>query len=483
MAQSTTKKLGVVALASVVVSSMIGGGIYSLPQNMAASASVGAVLIAWTITGLGMFFLANSFRILSGIRPDLKAGIYMYGREGFGPFVGFLIAWGYWLCQIFGNVGYAVITMDALNYFFPPYFQGGNTIQSIVGGSILIWTFNFVALRGTHQAAIINAIGTIGKLIPLFVFIAVLGFVFNIDKFNFDFFGALAVDNGRHFGGLGAQIRSTMLVTLWAFIGIEGAVVLSDRARRPDDVGRATLMGFLGCLAIYILLSVLPYGFMTQAELAAVPTPSTAGILERVVGPWGSWLMNVGLIIAVLASWLAWTLITAEMPLAAAKNGTFPRQFSRENAAGAPSVSLWITSLLMQLALFMVYFSSDAWGMMLSITGVMVLPAYLISTLFLWKICEQGHYPRQAPAGRAVALTCAVLGTLYGLWLIYAAGLHYLLMSMVLIALGVPVYIWSRRQHPVQGPLFSTCEKIILALLTLAALAAVYLFARGIITL
>ena len=169
MAQSTTKKLGVVALASVVVSSMVGGGIYSLPQNMAASASVGAVLIAWVITGLGMYFLANSFRILSDIRPDLKAGIYMYGREGFGPFVGFLIAWGYWLCQIFGNVGYAVITMDALNYFFPPYFQGGNTIQSIIGGSILIWMFNFVVLRGTQQAAIINTIGTIGKLIPLFI--------------------------------------------------------------------------------------------------------------------------------------------------------------------------------------------------------------------------------------------------------------------------------------------------------------------------
>ena len=77
-----------------------------------------------------MFFLANSFRILSDIRPDLKAGIYMYGREGFGSFVGFLIAWGYWLCQIFGNVGYAVITMDALNYFFPPYFAGGNTIYA-----------------------------------------------------------------------------------------------------------------------------------------------------------------------------------------------------------------------------------------------------------------------------------------------------------------------------------------------------------------
>ena len=110
---NNTKKLGVIALASVVVSSMVGGGIYSLPQNMAAQASVGAVIIAWVVTGIGMFFLANSFRILSDIRPDLKAGIYMYGREGFGSFVGFLIAWGYWLCQIFGNVGYAVITMDA----------------------------------------------------------------------------------------------------------------------------------------------------------------------------------------------------------------------------------------------------------------------------------------------------------------------------------------------------------------------------------
>lgn len=320
---NNTKKLGVIALASVVVSSMVGGGIYSLPQNMAAQASVGAVIIAWVVTGIGMFFLANSFRILSDIRPDLKAGIYMYGREGFGSFVGFLIAWGYWLCQIFGNVGYAVITMDALNYFFPPYFAGGNTIYAIIGGSILIWLFNFVVLRGTQQAAVINTIGTIGKLIPLFVFIIIMIFVFHIDKFDFDFFGKLAVDNGQHLGGLGAQIKSTMLVTLWAFIGIEGAVVLSDRAQSQDDVGKATIMGFVGCLIVYVLLSVLPFGFMTQQELAAVPTPSTAGVLERAVGTWGSWIMNIGLIIAVLASWLAWTLITAEMPFAAAKTEPF----------------------------------------------------------------------------------------------------------------------------------------------------------------
>ena len=479
MAQNNAKKLGVVALASVVVSSMVGGGIYSLPQNMAASASVGAVIIAWVITGLGMFFLANTFRILSDARPDLTAGIYMYGKEGFGSFAGFLIAWAYWLCQIFGNVGYAVITMDALNYFFPPYFAGGNTIWSIIGGSALIWAFNFIVLRGTRQAAALNVIGTVGKLVPLFIFIIVMIFAFNLDRFDSDFFGRLAVDNGQHLGGLGAQVKSTMLVTLWAFIGIEGAVVLSDRAQSPKDVGKATVMGFLGCLVIYALLSILPYGFMTQPELSGVATPSTAGILERAAGHWGAWLMNIGLLVAVLASWLAWTLITAEMPFAAAKNGTFPRQFARENAAGSPSVSLWVTSALMQIAMILVYFAKDAWSMMLSITGVMVLPAYLISTLYLWKLCMDGEYPSAASTRRSAAVACGALGTIYALWLIYAAGLHYLLMATILVAAGVPLFIWSRRQAHDGKPVFLGYEKAMLIILTLVALFAAFMLARG----
>lgn len=78
-------------------------------------------------------------------------------------------------------------------------------------------------------------------------------------------------------------------------------------------------------------LSLLPYGFLTQEEIAAVANPSTAGVLEQVVGPWGAWVMNIGLLIAVLSSWLAWTMIAAEIPAAAAQNGTFPKQFAREN--------------------------------------------------------------------------------------------------------------------------------------------------------
>jgi len=476
----TAAKLGVIGLASIVISSMVGGGVFSLPQNMAADASAAAVLLAWVITGFGMYFIANTFSVLSRVRPDLTAGIYMYAREGFGPYVGFTIGWGYWLCQIFGNVGYAVITMDALNYFFPPHFAGGNNLLSIVCGSILIWGFNFIVLRGVQQATILNIIGTIGKLVPLLAFCVIMLFAFHADKFDFNFLGKIA-ENGHTLGSLPAQLKSTMLVTLWSFIGIEGAVVLSNRAKNQAAVSRATLLGFLGCLVIYIGLSVLPFGFLTQAEIAGVANPSTAGVLEKVVGPWGAVFMNCGLLVAVLSSWLAWTMITAEIPAAAAENGTFPQAFAKQNKAGAPCVSLWVTSALMQLAMLLVYFSNNAWNTMLSITGVMVLPAYLASTLYLWKLVEDGDFAKLSKTGRAAALATSVLGTVFALWLVYAAGLKYLFLAAIFLACGIPVFIWARKQKKDSTPIFTGAEKAVVTLLALVALAAIYAFSRGLL--
>ncbi len=471
--------LGVLALAAIVVSSMIGGGIYSLPQNMASGASVGAVILSWVITGFGVYFIANTFRILSSAKPELTSGIYMYSREGFGPYVGFTIGWSYWLCQICGNVGYAVITMDALNYFFPPYFAGGNNLLSIIGGSILIWGFNFLVLRGFKQATLINTIGTIAKIVPLALFAIIVLFVFHFDKFDFNFWG----EETKSLGGLSTQIKSTMLVTLWAFIGIEGAVVLSKHAKNQKTVGRATFLGYMGCLIIYVLLSVLPYGYMSQPEIAAIAPPSTAGILEKIVGPWGSWLMNIGLVISVLTSWLAWTMITAQIPQAAASDGTFPKEFAIENSHGAPSVSLWITSIMMQLFILLVYFSNNAWNTMLSITSVMVLPAYFASCAYLWKLCEDGEYPNNIYIKRSTALISGIIGSGYALWLIYAAGLKYLLMAVIFMAVGIPIYIWARKQSAANEHAFGRGELALAGLLILISVWAIYAFSRGIVNL
>ena len=474
--------LGVLALAAIVVSSMLGGGIYSLPQNMAAGASAGAVLLAWLITGLGIYFIARTFSILSMAKPNLTTGIYSYSRAGFGPYAGFTIGWSYWLCQVCGNVGYAVITMDALNYFFPGYFAGGNNLASIIGGSLIIWGFNFLVLKGVKQASIVNNIGTIIKVVPLLLFIVIMAFLFHFDKFDLNFWGDALASKAK-LGGLSTQIKSTMLVTLWAFIGIEGAVVMSNRAKSPSDIGPATILGFLSCLVIYLLLSLLPFGYMDQQELAAVANPSTAGILEQAVGRWGAWVMNIGLVISVLTSWLAWTMVTAQIPQAAAEDGTFPKVFAKENKNQAPSVSLIVTSSAMQLFLLLVYFSTDAWNTMLSITSVMVLPAYFASCAYLWKLCEDGEYPNTLIYKRSGALITSVLGAVYALWLIYAAGLQYLMLAAIIIALGIPVYIWARKEHFPKQRVFSHRECMFAAFLIIIALAAVYAMARGLVAI
>jgi len=484
MTDGDSKKLGVIALAALVVSAMIGGGIFSLPQNMAQSAGVTAVILAWCITGVGIFFLANTFRVLAEARPDATTGIYAYARLGFGRFAGFEMAWSYWICNLLGNVGYAVLLMDALNYFFPGVFTGGNNLWSIIGGSIVIWVMNYAVLRGTRQAASINVIGTIAKLVPIILFILIMLAVFRWRFFSTDMLGESTIPelHVKPLGSLLTQIKSTMLVTLWAFIGIEGAVVVSGRARSQRAVGTATVLGFGCCLLIYFLLSVLPFGRMYQPDLAALANPSTAPLLSSVVGNWGGWIMNLGVIVALLSSWLAFTIMIAQIPYAAAQDGTFPRIFTRENRHGAPVVSLVVSSCLMQFFMILVYFANNAWNTMLSVTSVMILPPYLACTAYLWKMCATGKYPGSLPVGLTFARVCGICGTLYALWMIYAAGLHYLLMAFICFAAGIPVFIRARREALAQtddpeAPVFSVLERRWAVVLVVMALIAVGVFA------
>ncbi len=481
------KKLGVIALAALVVSAMIGGGIFSLPQNMAASASVMAVIIAWVITGIGMYFIANTFRILADARPDATTGIYAYARLGFGRFAGFQMAWAYWLCNIFGNVGFAVLLMDAFNYFFPGTFTGGNNLYSIIGGSIVIWGMNFMVLAGMKQAAFINVVGTICKLVPIALFILIMLFAFRWAFFTTDMFGTetIPAHNIKPLGSMLSQIQSTMMVTLWAFIGIEGAVVVSGKAKSQSAVGKATLLGFLGCLAIYALLSILPFGRMYQPELAKLANPSTAPLLQDVVhGAWAGDVMNAGVIVALLTSWLAFTIMIAQIPYAAAMDGTFPRVFKKENKKGTPNVSLIVTSAVMQLTMIFVYFASNAWNTMLTITSVMILPPYLACTLFLWKICAKKQYPENMPVKFHFAFFCGVAGSLFALWMIYSAGLSYLMMAFIFLLVGIPVFVWARRNYLDDNPeeqdrrMFTKAEAIgavivvVVALISLITMAA-----------
>ena len=476
-------KLGIIALIAVVVCSMLGGGVFSLPQNSAVSSAVGPVIIAWIIAGIGIYFIANSFRLLSDLRPDLNAGVYMYAQEGFGSFVGFNVAWGYWLMTCLGNVAFAVLLMDAFDDFFPGVFTGGNNLTSIICGSILIWGYNFLVLSGIRVASKINVIGTIAVLVPLTLFILILGVSIDYVMFSSNIWGTdpQIMTQSHHQTvpvTLLAQIVAPITIALWSFIGVEGAVVLSGRAKKKSDVGKATLIGFIAALVIYILISVLPFGVMTQAQLSVLPNPSIAGVLGYVVGNWGDWLMNVGLIISILTGWLAWTMLCAEIPMVAGEKGAFPKAFAKKNKNESATVSLWVSSGVMQAAMLLVYFSDDAWVAMYSISALMVVPAYFAATLYMAKICYKNQYAQfnhQSNTGKTLAMCSGVFGAIFCIFILYASEFKYVALIPFLLTLGLPVYIWSRKEKHDGKPIFEQHEKLYLAILLLLDVIVVFL--------
>ena len=462
-------KLTLLPLVALVVGSMIGGGVFHLPGDMYRHAGPGAMVIGWIITGVGMLMLAFVYQGLAVRKPDLNAGPYAYAKAGFGSFIGFNSAWGYWISAFLGNVAYAVAIFSALSYFLP-FFGSGNNLLSIIGASICLWLIHTLVLTGVKQAAFVNIVTTIAKLVPIFLFVIVAIVAFNWDKFHFDLWGA-GEAGGQGLGSVVEQVKSTMLVTLWVFIGIEGASVYSARAANRSDVGRATLLGFAGALAIYVLVSLLARGVMTQPQLAELKVPAMAGVFDSVVGSWGAAVINLGLIVSVGGAFLSWTLLCAEIPYTCGKDGTFPKWFAGENANGSPANSLWITNGLIQLFLILSFFSKNAYNFFYFIASVAILPPYVFSGAYALKLAISGETYGAGDRSRNRDMIVGAIATIYGLWLVYAAGLQYLLMCMVLFAPGIIVYAWARRERGARA--FTPVEVVIaLGIVALALLAA-----------
>jgi arginine:ornithine antiporter/lysine permease len=463
-------KLSLVPLIALVVGSMIGGGVFNLPSDMSRAASPAAIAIGWLITGIGMLMLALVYQGLAVRKPRLDAGPYAYAKAGFGTFVGFNSAWGYWISAFLGNVAYAVAIFSALSYFLP-IFGDGNNLPSIVGASLCLWLIHLLVLTGIRQAAFVNVITTVAKLVPIALFIVVAVIAFNWDKLAFDWGQAAGL------GSITDQVKSTMLVTLWVFIGIEGASVYSSRAANREDVGRATVIGFLGALIIYVLVSLLATGIMSQPELAGQKVPSMAGVLASVVGPWGAALINLGLIVSVGGAFLAWTLLCAEIPFVCGKDGTFPKWFAVENANGSPANSLWVTNALIQLFLILALFSTSAYQFFYFIASVAILPPYVFSGAYALKLAVTGESYEASNRGRTRDLIVGAVATVYGLWLVYAAGLSYLLMCAILFVPGILVYLKARREAGARA--FTVPEAIIAAGIVALGLYAGWLLWAG----
>jgi arginine:ornithine antiporter / lysine permease len=466
-------KLGLGLLVALVVGSILGSGIFGLPQNMAAGAGTGAIMLGWAVTGLGMLVLALTYQMLALRKPDLDNGIYAYARALAGEYVGFNAAWGYWVSAWIGNVGYLVAAFGALGYFYPAFGEG-NTLQAVLAASVVVWVVHALVLRGIQGAALLNAVVTLAKVLPLLLFIVLVAMAFQVKTFQLDFWG------GAKLGSVLDQVRSTMLVTVWVFIGIEGASVYSARAAKRADVGRATLIGFLICLALLMGVSLLSLGIFSQPELAALKNPSMAPVLEKAVGTWGAVVVYLGLIISVGGGFLAWTLLAAESLFTPAGGGVMPKWLAQQNDKGVPANALWLSNGMVQIFLVVTLLSKASYLALISLSTAMILVPYLFSAVYGLKLAWSGH--GAAPNGAATQhpradLPIAALASVYGLWLLYAAGLKYLLLSALLYAPGAALYFWAKRQRGERA--FTAREQIILAALVLLAGVSAYLLWAG----
>lgn len=477
MADKAERKLSLFTLSALVVGSMVGAGIFSLPRTFGGATGPFGAIIAWCIAAGGMYMLARVFQSLAERKPDLDAGVYAYARAGFGDYPGFLSAFGYWIGSCIGNVSYWVLIKSTLGAFFP-VFGDGNTVVAIAVASVGIWIFHFTILRGVQQAAFINTVVTIAKIVPILIFIIILIFAFKADLFAKNFWGG----EGMPEKSLVAQIRDTMLLTVFVFLGIEGASVYSRYAKKRSDVGVATILGFLGVTALLVLVTLLPYAVLPRADIADMRQPSMATVLEAVVGHWGAAFVSIGLLISVLGAYLAWSLIAAEVLYTAARTRDMPILFATENERKVPAAALWLTNVIVQLIVITTYWSSDAFALMISLTSSMSLIPYLLVAAFGILLARRGEtYDTIRPDERTRDLTFAGIATVYTFFMIVAGGLKFVLLSAILYAPGTLLYVWARREQKKQ--LFTPIEWLIFAAATIGFVIGIYSLATGAITI
>jgi len=278
------------------------------------------------------------------------------------------------------------------------------------------------------------------------------------------------------------QVRATMLTTVFVFLGIEGASVYSRFARQRSDVGRATIIGFVFVTTLMVLVTILPFAVLDRHVIAGMQQPSMAGVLEAVVGRWGAVFVSVGLIVSVLGAYLAWSLICAEVLFSAAKRQDMPAAFARENANKVPANALLLSNIIVQLLVITTYFSYDAFALMLNLTSSMSLIPFLMVATYGFMLSRRGETYEVRPEERRRDLIITAIAVVYTIFLIYAGGLKFVLLSAVLYGPGTILYMWTRRE---QGkPVFiTTSDWIIFAIAVVGAAAGIIGLITGTITL
>ncbi|MEU0768834.1 amino acid permease [Streptomyces albogriseolus] len=433
--------MGLPAATALVIGSIIGTGVFALPSALAPYGPIS--LVAFAAVTLGALALAMTFGALSK-RTSSSGGPYVYAREAFGEFAGFLNAWSYWITAWAGNAAIVVAWVGYVEVFVnTDHRVGGSVLIALVG----LWIPATVNLTGVRNTGAFQVITTVVKFVPL-IFMATIGLLF-VDPDNFGPFNA-----GGH-STLGA-ISAAAAIALFSYLGLEAASVVAGRVRDPGrNVPRATVYGTLACAVIYILGTLAVFGTVSHGALGSSTAPFTDAANNIFGGTWAGNTVAVAAIVSGIGALNGWTMLCAEMPYAAARDGLFPGAFARtRGVGGVPVFGIVVSTVLASLITVFSYTRfEDVFTKIVLLSVLTAVIPYLFSAAAqMYWVLVRGR--DGVTLGRLIRdVTVAVLAMAFSYWSIQGSGYQTVYYGLFVLLLGLPVYVWLKRTGQEGGAL------------------------------
>ncbi|KFG09402.1 MULTISPECIES: amino acid permease [Streptomyces] len=426
------RKFGVVAATALVMGNIIGGGIFTLPATVAPYGTVS--LLAFGVLSVAAVLLALLFGKLAR-RSPVTGGLYVYPRDAFGPFAGFLSAWSYWtMCW----VSIAALAVGVVGYVDVLIPLGDSKAVLALVALAALWLPAAANFAGTRYVGAVQVVSTVLKFVPLLL-VATIGLFF-VDADNYGPFNA----SGESTPG---ALAAAAALLLYSFLGVESAAVSAGEVKDPErTVGRASVLGTLASALVYILGTVAVFGLVPHKELVDSGAPFADAVNAMAGGSWGGTVIALVAVASIVGCLNGWVLLSAQMPYAAARDGLFPQRFARVGKGGVPGFGVLATAVLGTL-LIVINYADDpdtAFRVLVLITTFTGCVPYLLSAAAQLYWLARGTRERVRPAGLVRDLIVAGLSFAFSFWLIAGAGYAAVYQGALFLFAGIPVYVWLR---------------------------------------
>jgi len=247
------EKVGLLSLLIISISSTIGAGIFNIPQNIATETYAGYSIIIWIFTAIAIYFILLVYVNLSKLKP--KESIYDHAKQLYGPFLGYLVGFGYYISSLLTICCYGVTIAEGMNYFFPDVFNDSHKYYSILLTSVILWIYFVLYYNGLDKILILNTIATFCKIIVIIFYICALLITIDIDTMKKDFWG-----NDKFLDVIN-HLKNAFIICIFCYLGIETSTTLSNKSKSEKLVSKAinisyVLISILYLLSFFILWSI-----------------------------------------------------------------------------------------------------------------------------------------------------------------------------------------------------------------------------------